>query len=179
MTFKTLISVSALSLGAAFLALPSHGFAANTGAAQTVTKACSAKYEAAKKANTLHGQTWPQFLHSCSVSMKGTNTAPSKAPAPSKSPSSAPAPAAPQSTEKQAMATGYPEARFQYAAETNTATPGGAPMKHPREMGFRQRVHECKAEWKADKAAGKVQSGQGWRDYWKACDVRLKTQKTQ
>ncbi|PSJ63696.1 hypothetical protein [Pseudaminobacter soli (ex Li et al. 2025)] len=172
MTFKTLISASALSLGAAFLAFPSHGLAANTSAAQSVTKACSAKYEAAKKANSLHGQTWPQFLHSCSTAMKGTNTPPAKAPPANKSPSSVPAPATQQPTEKQAMA------RFQYAAETNTATPGGAAMK-PREMGFRQRVHECKAEWKADKAAGKIQPGQGWRDYWKACDVRLKTQKTQ
>lgn len=172
MTFTTLMSASALALGAAFLVFPSHGFAANTNAAKAVTKACSTKYEAAKKANSLYGKTWQQYLHDCSASMKrGGAAAPSKTPPPAgKSPISAPVPAVPQPAQAQAMTT---EAHFQLAAETTTTGPK-QPM--PRKMGFRQRVHECKAEWKADRASGKVSGRESWKDYWKDCNIRLNTQ---
>ncbi|MEP9371790.1 hypothetical protein [Mesorhizobium sp. KR1-2] len=57
------------------------------------------------------------------------------------------------------------------AAATTAAPSGHEPM--PRKMGFRQRVHECKAQWKADKAAGKISDRETWRDYWKDCNIRL------
>ncbi|HVW57103.1 MAG TPA: hypothetical protein VHC00_15585 [Rhizobiaceae bacterium] len=66
-------------VGAAFMALPM--LPANA-AASSVTKECSAKYKAAKAAGTLNGQKWPQFLSSCSASMKGDTAAASTAAAP-------------------------------------------------------------------------------------------------
>ena len=33
---------------------------------------------------------------------------------------------------------------------------------------------ECSAQWKADKAAGKIAPGQTWPQYWSACNKRLK-----
>jgi hypothetical protein len=65
--------------GAAFMALPMLPASA---AASSTTKECSAKYQAAKKAGTLNGQKWPQFLSACSASMKGDSTAASTAAAP-------------------------------------------------------------------------------------------------
>lgn len=59
-------------VGAAFMALPT--LPANA-AASSVTKECSTKYKAAKSGGTLNGQTWPQFLKSCSASMKGDTAA--------------------------------------------------------------------------------------------------------
>jgi hypothetical protein len=37
-----------------------------------------------------------------------------------------------------------------------------------------QRQHQCGAQWKADKAAGKIPAGQTWPQYWSACNKRLK-----
>ena len=36
------------------------------------------------------------------------------------------------------------------------------------------RQKECGAEWKADKAAGKVEKGMTWPKYWSACSKRKK-----
>jgi hypothetical protein len=95
MTFRTLLSASALAIGAAFLAFPTYGFAANPPAAQIVPVAA-------------------------------------------------------------------------------TTSPSGQ-QHQPRKMGFRQRVHECKAEWKADKASGKISGNETWKKYWKNCNIRLNT----
>jgi hypothetical protein len=76
----TLAGLGAL-VGAAFMALPM--LPANA-AASSVTKECSAKYQAAKKADTLNGQKWPQFLKSCSASLKGDTAAASTTAAPEK-----------------------------------------------------------------------------------------------
>lgn len=39
---------------------------------------------------------------------------------------------------------------------------------------MRERQKKCGAEWKAAKAAGKVEKGQKWPQYWSACNKRLK-----
>jgi hypothetical protein len=38
------------------------------------------------------------------------------------------------------------------------------------------RERACGAEWKADKAAGKIQAGMKWPQYWSECDKRKKAQ---
>ena len=38
------------------------------------------------------------------------------------------------------------------------------------------RERACGAEWKADKAAGKIPGGQKWPQYWSECDKRKKAQ---
>ena len=38
------------------------------------------------------------------------------------------------------------------------------------------RERACGAEWKAEKAAGKIPAGQKWPQYWSACNKRKKAE---
>lgn len=58
------------------------------------------------------------------------------------------------------------------AAATTTAKPKRAPT--PGQIAARERMKKCAAEWKATKAAGKVEKGMKWPQYWSACNKRLK-----
>ena len=49
--------------------------------AQDVRHMCSEKYQAAKAAGTLNGETWPQFYSKCTAEAKGTPPAAAAAPA--------------------------------------------------------------------------------------------------
>jgi hypothetical protein len=150
-------------LGAAFLAA---GFAASMStpaSAESVMKQCSDKYQAAKAANTLNGQTWAQFYSQCAKELKAAPAATAPAttspatPTPATAPKVAPAPApvAP-TTAAPAPVTPAP------AATTNGA------------VGEKSRIKQCGAEWKANKAALKAQYG-SWPKYWSACNTRIKT----
>jgi uncharacterized low-complexity protein len=58
------------------------------------------------------------------------------------------------------------------ATEKSTVKP-----KKPVSAGqaaMRDRQKKCGAEWKAEKAAGKIEKGQTWPKYWSACNKRLK-----
>jgi hypothetical protein len=64
------------------------------------------------------------------------------------------------------------------AAQTQpaeTAKPAKA-KKAPSagQLAARERQKKCGAEWKAAKAAGKVEKGMKWPQYWSACNKRLK-----
>jgi hypothetical protein len=52
----------------------------------------------------------------------------------------------------------------------------GASQKEPspRQLATKERQRKCAAEWKAAKAAGKVEAGMKWPKYWSACNARLK-----
>ncbi|HEX2727960.1 MAG TPA: hypothetical protein VHN20_19220 [Beijerinckiaceae bacterium] len=52
----------------------------------------------------------------------------------------------------------------------------GASKKEPstRQLATKERQRRCAAEWKAAKAAGKVEAGMKWPKYWSACNARLK-----
>ncbi len=55
--------------------------------------------------------------------------------------------------------------------------PATAKIKKPLTAGqiaLRARQKKCGAEWKADKAAGKIEKGMKWPQYWSACNKRLK-----
>ena len=41
-------------------------------------------------------------------------------------------------------------------------------------LAMRERQKKCGAEWKAAKAAGKIEKGMKWPQYWSACNKRLK-----
>ena len=59
------------------------------------------------------------------------------------------------------------------ATDTKTdAKPTKAPSSGVAAM--RERQKKCGAEWKAAKAAGKIEKGQKWPQYWSACNKRLK-----
>ena len=50
-------------------------------------------------------------------------------------------------------------------------------MKKPptaAQLAEHERIKKCGAEWKATKAAGKVEKGMKWPQYWRACNKRLK-----
>jgi hypothetical protein len=54
------------------------------------------------------------------------------------------------------------------------ATPSAAGKTGRQAMYARERA--CGAEWKADKAAGRIQPGQKWPQYWSECNKRKKAQ---
>ena len=116
---------------------------------------CSAKYKAAKEAGTLNGMKWNDF-RKAQCAAEG---APPAAPAAEKKPA-APPPAA----EAKPMPP---------PPMTTTTAPAAKPMSPGREaMIARERA--CGAEWKAEKAAGKIPVGMKWPQYWSACNKRKK-----
>ena len=44
----------------------------------------------------------------------------------------------------------------------------------PAQQALRVRQKKCGAEWKAAKAAGKIEKGMKWPQFWSACNSRLK-----
>src|SRR6516225_2131895 len=64
------------------------------------------------------------------------------------------------------------------------ATPAPAPAAgaakpatgSPGRQAMIARERACGAEWKADKAAGRIQAGMKWPQYWHECDARKKAQ---
>ncbi|MBX6426047.1 MAG: hypothetical protein IRZ09_09020 [Variibacter sp.] len=51
---------------------------------------------------------------------------------------------------------------------------GAAKQPSPAVAALRERQKKCGAEWRAAKAAGKIEKGMKWPQYWSACNKRLK-----
>lgn len=116
---------------------------------QSTRQICSQQYQAAKSAGTLGGQKWPQFLSTCSASIKNDKSDATIIP---------PDPTTTASTTKSTMpATG----------------PAGKALS-PGEQAFRQRIHECSTEWQGEKKAGTLPVGAKWPQFWSQCNARLK-----
>jgi hypothetical protein len=138
----------------AFSLIAAVGFAAAlaTGVlspAQAKTmKECAAEWDKMKAANQTGGMKYRDFTKQC---MSGGAAAPTAvAPA---APASGPASAAP--------------------APATTAKPATGSTGR-QAMIARERA--CGAEWKSDKAAGKIPAGMKWPQYWSECDKRKKAQ---
>jgi hypothetical protein len=131
---------------AAGLAVAIAACAALAPAQAKTLKECAAQWDQMKAANQTGGMKYRDFTKQC---MSGA------APAPSTPATAAPATAAP------APAAG---------AATPTAT--GKPGRQA--MIARERA--CGADWKADKAAGRIPAGQKWPQYWSECNKRKKAQ---
>ena len=60
-------------------------------------------------------------------------------------------------------------------AKTDAKT-DAKPKKEPSagQAAMRERQKKCGAEWKEAKAAGKIEKGQKWPQFWSACNKRLK-----
>jgi hypothetical protein len=112
-------------------------------------KDCSTKYQAAKDAGTLKGQTWNEFRKAeCGgEAAEGPATSAPPPTSPASAPASTPAPA-PASTKP-----------------PKTGSPGRDAMI--------ARERACGKEWKEAKAAGKT-TGIKWPQYWHECDQRKK-----
>lgn len=130
--------------------------AGNPAAAQSVTKACAAKYQADKAANKLNGQTWTQYLSACGKADVAPAMADVKAEAKA---AKAEMKAEMKAKAEKAMAKAAP------AAGNKQPTPGQEAMY--------ERMRKCGDMWKADKAAGKT-GKQTWPQYWDVCSDRLK-----
>ena len=132
-----------------FAAIVVTGMAAASPAlADNVMQVCGAKYQAAKTAKTLPaGQTWNQYLAQCRGTLPKTAAAAPVAPAAKPIGTAAAAPVAPAKTAR---------------------------AQSPAMAAVHDRQRQCGAQWKADKAAGKIPAGQTWPKYWSACNTRLK-----
>jgi hypothetical protein len=120
-------------------------------AAENAMQVCGAKYQAAKKANTLPaGQTWNQYLAQCRAGLPK----PAAATTPAK-------PTTPAATKPAAVVAPKP-----------AAAKSGQPSAAQTAMYERER--KCGAQWRADSAAKKVPAGQTWPQYWSACNKRMK-----
>lgn len=160
-------------IGSAFFALALTVGAGSAFAQADVMKACGAEWQAAKTAKTVKpGETWKSFLADCRTRQAAKPAA--AAPAAAKPAVAAPAPAAtapaaaPAAPAKPAAVTPAKPA----AATTPAAKPAAAPSAG--RAAETARMKTCGAEWKADKAAGKIPAGQKWPQYWSACNTRLK-----
>jgi hypothetical protein len=81
------------------------------------------------------------------------------------------------------LAAGLMAAPLPAMAQTATGTQAAAPDKKSAkakreltlgQLAARERMTKCAAEWKDAKAAGKIEKGMKWPQYWSACNKRLK-----
>jgi hypothetical protein len=119
-------------------------------AAQAKTmKECAAEWDKMKAANQTGTMKYRDFTKQC---MSGGAAPVGAAPAPSTPTTAAPAPTTGAAT----------------SAKPATGSPGRQAMI--------ARERACGAEWKADKAAGRIPAGMKWPQYWSECDKRKKAQ---
>ena len=165
-------------------------------AASAVQKECAAKYQAAKAANTLNGQTYRQYYKQCSAEAKAETgaapAAPASTPVPTSSPNAAPAApkvAAPASPAASAAPTTIAAAPASPVAPTRRAAAPSAPVaagnavfptavsaEFAKETPGKARFHTCLAQYHANKAnngnGGLVWLAKG--GYYSQCNTRLK-----
>ena len=115
-------------------------------------KECAAQWKQMKAAKQTGGKTYREFSKTC---MSGSGGA---APSTAAAPASAPPPAKTTSTA---------------AKPSKTGTASGAKPSEARQAMY-ARERACGADWKAEKAAGKVPAGMKWPQYWSACNKRKK-----
>ncbi|HKH80462.1 MAG TPA: hypothetical protein VKA03_02425 [Methylovirgula sp.] len=141
--------------------------------AESVQKQCSDKYQAAKAANSLNGQTWNQFYKQCAAELKG---------APEAAPSGAAAPAAP---EAKPTATQAPPAQPAQPAATTAAPKPTGPIVFPTAISpqyasdkpGKAREKTCLDQYHANKATNSngglrwIEKGDG---YYSLCNKKLK-----
>jgi hypothetical protein len=133
-------------LTAALFAALLAGSAVLAPAQAKTLKECAAQWDQMKAANQTGGMKYRDFTKQC---MSGAAPV-GAAPAPAVPATAAPAPSA------------------------GAATPSAAGKTGRQAMYARERA--CGAEWKADKAAGRIQPGQKWPQYWSECNRRKKAQ---
>ena len=140
-------TVSLIASGIFFAAL---AVGATSVPAQAKTmKECAAEWDKMKAANQTGGMKYRDFTKKC---MSGEAAAPEATNPPSPPPPPEAAPPAPA-----------------------TAEPAKKPPS-PGRLAMIKRERACAAEWKADKAAGKIPAGMHWPQYWSQCNKRKKAE---
>jgi len=128
--------------------------AANAPAQAKTMKECAAQWKEMKAANQTNGMKYRDFSKQCMS--EGAPPAAEAKPAAAAPPPPAPPP---------------PAAEKPASAPTTAAKP-----MSPGRQAMIARERACGAEWKADKAAGKIPAGMKWPQYWSACNKRKKEQ---
>jgi hypothetical protein len=133
-------------------------FGSHQAFAQSKMKACADEWNKMKAANQTAGKTYREFSKEC---MSKTDT-------------QATAPAATKPAETAKTTTAKTTSAPKTETKSTTTTPATKPTDGRQAMYARERA--CGADWKADKAAGKIPAGQKWPQYWSECDKRKKAQ---
>ncbi|WP_439499447.1 hypothetical protein [Bosea sp. (in: a-proteobacteria)] len=166
----TTMTKTKLALAASVFALAGGFLLPVTTPAQALTmQECSTKYNAAKTANSLGGQSWNDFRKAqCG---EGATPAPAAAAAPAAQPKPATAaPAAPARTTATAPATAP-------ARAGNVVFPSRIDPKYASETAGKQRFKTCNDQYNVNKANGGngelkwIQKGGG---YYSQCNAKLK-----
>ena len=136
-----------------------------------IQKECSTKYQAAKAANQLNGQTYNQYYKACAAAAKASPAAP--APTPTAAP--APAPAAPAPAPTTTSRAAPPPAAP--AAAGSAVFPTALSSDFSKESAGKARMHTCLAQYKANKTTN-GNGGLKWIEkgggYYSECNKRLK-----
>jgi hypothetical protein len=157
MLIRSATIISAISTAALAAGL-SLAFTSSAGA--LTAKECSAKYQAAKSANSLGGQSWNEFRKTQCGATAAATPAPTTTPAPTAAPPAArPAPPAGPSPAG------------------NAFFPSGVSPKYATESAGKARMHTCLDQYRANQATNGngglkwIQKGGG---YYSECNRRLK-----
>jgi len=148
-----------------------------------IWKECGTRFQAAKAANELNGQSWQEFLKACRV-RAATQPALGEAsisatPAPSAASSNAAPPPAPTPIVASPASPAISESGIAAAPPAPTATPhsDATPSKLAGEgvVAEKMREKKCAAQWNAEKAElKKTNPTLKWPQYWTECNKRLK-----
>jgi hypothetical protein len=147
-----------------------------------IWKECGTRFQAAKAANELNGQSWQEFLKACRVGAAAPaipEPSVSATPAPPVASSNAALPPAPAATVASPPAPAISESGTASApaAPTTTRRSDAAPSKLASEgvVGEKLREKKCAAQWKAQKTElKKTNPTLKWSQYWTECNERLK-----
>ena len=169
-------------LASAVLTTGLLGVAFTSAEAQTARQQCTAKYQAAKAANTLNGQTYNQFYSACSKELKAggatTTSAPAAAP-PAAAPTATAPVAVPANPLKPAPAptAAAPAPAPAPVATGNAVFPTAISPKYANEKAGIARRKTCDDQYNANKDTN-GNGGLKWimkgGGYYSQCNKRLK-----
>jgi hypothetical protein len=129
---------------------------------------CSTAWKAMKTANTVPaGMKWKDFVAAKCV-VDGTAPAAAATPVVAAKPTKVKKPAVVMQDETPAE----PAAAVD-ATPMKTMDKNGKPFS-PGQMAAHSRARACGQKWRAEKAAGTLQVGLKWPQYWSACNTELK-----
>jgi len=163
MSFRLAVTYAAAGVVACLAAGEAHAQA-------NVLRECGSKYQAAKAANELAGQSWQDYLKDCKAKLAETPAAEAPKAEPAKTePAKAESPKAEPVKEAPKAAAPAPAAA-PVAAEAKPAAKG----KDGKAAGA-SRQKKCGTEWKAQKAdLKKADPKITWPKYLSSCVKRLK-----
>ena len=155
-------------LGCAFTAMV--GMVSFNAPAQAATMSeCAAQWKTMKAAKQTEGKTYREFSRTCMGKPDAAKSDAAKPDAGKGGDLAKDAGADDVSPDSGKKATA------KKSKKADKADDAGKTAKPVSPAAARQK--ECGAEWKADKAAGKVAAGTTWPKYWSACSKRKKTER--